>query len=263
MKKLYLVRHAKAASRDSRNPDLGRPLLKKGKQDVRKIAKKLRQNGSRPDVIVSSSANRACQSASIVAKTLGYKKKIVSQNEVYEANQGRLMKIVRKLKDGDNTVMIVGHNPAINELAGSLVKGFDQAIPTSGIVGIDLPVETWTRVRKGLGQLSYFDFPKKKQVQAKLLKKIEQDIASEVTRVVNSALKHFGGDSAAKMNRSVKTASRRVAREFVDSLKARKVSIRPKSQPLPEKKAARKPRKRSVRTGAEKKHEAAPSAAAP
>lgn len=260
MKKLYLVRHAKAAGRDRRTPDLGRPLLKRGKQDAEKIAKKLRQNGRRPDVIVSSSANRARQSASIVAKTLGYKKKIVSRSEVYEADQGQLMKIVRNLEDGDRTVMIVGHNPAINELAGTLVKGFDQAIPTSGIVGIDLPVETWTRVRKGQGQLSYFDFPKKKQVQAKLLKKIEQEIASEVTRVVSSALKHFDGDSAERINRSVKTASRRVAREFVDKLKTRKVSIRTQSQPVPQKKAVRKPRKKPVRARPEKTPEAASSA---
>ena len=68
MKTIYLVRHAKAEKGKVDSPDVKRRLNKKGKNDARRLAKKLLKGGFTPDFLVTSSAKRAVETARIFAK---------------------------------------------------------------------------------------------------------------------------------------------------------------------------------------------------
>jgi len=84
MKRLYLLRHAKSSWKDLTLSDFDRPLNKRGKRDAPLIAKKLKEKGIRPDIIISSPAKRARKTAKIFAKTLHVALK--TEEKLYEAH---------------------------------------------------------------------------------------------------------------------------------------------------------------------------------
>ena len=104
MKTLYLVRHAKASKAKSNSTDSERSLNKKGKTEADKMAKKIPKNGNLPDLIISSPAKRAIQTASRFAKTMHYPSdKIILDENLYKAldasGNDALLKQVLSLDD--------------------------------------------------------------------------------------------------------------------------------------------------------------------
>ncbi len=164
MKTVYLLRHAKAAARGGGAPDFDRSLVKKGKNDVKDMAKRFKNAVSPPALIISSPANRAIETAKLFAEEIGVKKKaIVEDEKIYEQGVTALLNLIKDVDEQFQSIVLVGHNPSFNELAFSLLKDFNENIPKCGIVGIDFDVAHWKDIKKGQGALSYFDHPKKKR----------------------------------------------------------------------------------------------------
>ena len=92
MKKLYIIRHAKSSWKDTALDDFKRPLSKRGRKDAPFMAKKLKQKGVMPDVIISSPATRAKTTAELIAKELNFKKLII--NLIIKQTSGGLIKII-------------------------------------------------------------------------------------------------------------------------------------------------------------------------
>lgn len=226
MKTLYLLRHAKAQSKDSPVSDVERTLLKQGKAQVEKVARKFKKKAKKPGMIVTSSAARAQESARIFAKTLGHKKgKIVTDEHLYGAGSRTLYQLVKGLDDSQDSAVIVGHNPAFDDFAASLVNGFERDIPISGLVGVDLQVEHWKDVRRGRGVVTYFDFPNRKQEQSKLFKALKKEIESDLAESIGKILQSFDTESADKLKKRIKEASKQIASDFVSNLKTHEVEI--------------------------------------
>ena len=161
MKRLLIVRHAKAEKAAPRGGDFDRPLAPRGETDAVEMGRRLARDKTHPDAIITSPAARALATARHIARELDFPwDEIRTVKSIYLADGGTLLEVVRKLDDRAEIALIVGHNPGVSELARSLVRDFAQELPTGAVVAIDLPADTWPGVRRGNGTLRSYDYPK-------------------------------------------------------------------------------------------------------
>lgn len=161
VKRLIVVRHAKAAKAGPRGEDFSRPLAPRGENDAVEMGRRLARCQAHPDAMVTSPAERALATARIIARELDFPwDEIRTAKSAYLADAGTLLDLLRRLADRVETALLVGHNPGISELARELTRNFEQDLPTGAIVSIDLPVDTWAGARRGVGSLRAYDYPK-------------------------------------------------------------------------------------------------------
>ena len=161
MKRLLIVRHAKAEKAAARGGDFARPLSTRGEADAVEMGRRLARGKTHPDAMVASPAERTLATARLIARELDFPwDEINTVKSIYLADVGKLLEMVRTFDDRAEIALIVGHNPGVSELAQSLVKDFAQELPTGAVVAIDLPADTWPGVKRGSGSLRSFDYPK-------------------------------------------------------------------------------------------------------
>jgi phosphohistidine phosphatase len=143
MKTLLLMRHAKSSFKDGDIPDFERPLSKRGEKDAPRMGKLLKDKNLTPDLILSSSAQRASQTAEDVASKCKYEREIVFVNDFYLGEPEAYLNALRDLSD-ENTdiVLIIGHNPGLETLLQVLTDKV-ASLPTSAIAHLEVPVRTW------------------------------------------------------------------------------------------------------------------------
>ncbi len=162
MKTLLLVRHAKSSWDNINLTDIKRPLNKRGKRDAPFMGELLRDHSVMPDLIISSSAERALYTAKILAEKIEYpESKILVNKKIYRAVFRDLFKEIKNLDDSLSTVMIVGHNPELTDFLSSLTNSYVEDIPTAGICMIQLSISSWADIEEGCGKLVSFEYPKK------------------------------------------------------------------------------------------------------
>lgn len=162
MKKFILIRHGKSAWDQPFLDDHDRPLAERGQRDVPKMAQRLKKKGILPDLIISSSALRALDTAKITAKELGYPKKEIKQDpHLYHASPHAMLKILRMQHDSVETLLLFGHNPGLNDLITYLGGDIDN-LPTSGQFGFYLDADSWEELRPERVRFWLMDYPKKK-----------------------------------------------------------------------------------------------------
>ncbi|MEA3336866.1 MAG: histidine phosphatase family protein [Chloroflexota bacterium] len=166
MKKLSLLRHGKSDWAASFDTDYDRPLKERGRRDVPMMGQFFADVDLVPDLLVSSPATRARQTAELFAEAAGYEGTIEWQESIYAASSGALMQVVRGLANEAGHVLLVGHNPGFEELAGCLVgaDGYGLALgvrmPTAAAAHIYLTVERWADCQVDCGQLQWLVSPK-------------------------------------------------------------------------------------------------------
>lgn len=160
MKTLFLMRHAKSSWKDDSLDDHERPLKKRGKKDIKLIAKIMKKNNFDPDLIITSSAVRAKDTADLLAEALGYKGKIIVSDDLYMGEPADYMKILKNIKDKNNSVLMVGHNPGL-EAYLQIIDGEIEALPTAGLGHLLLAIEDWSEITlETMGDLVGFWKPK-------------------------------------------------------------------------------------------------------
>ncbi len=146
MKTLLLVRHAKSSWGDQTLPDHERPLNHRGRRDAPRVGARLRERGVVPDAIVTSTAVRARSTAEILAQALDLGSgRIVEDDRLYGATADGLLDIIRALDDESTSVMLVGHNPEIGELASRLSDEIAE-MPTCAVAEFRFDVADWAEV---------------------------------------------------------------------------------------------------------------------
>jgi len=112
--------------------------------------------------VVCVAAKRAIKTARAYAKKLNYSKEnIITDENIYEASLSDLLDIITQQDDTIASMMIVGHNPTFTQLANYLTdKAFDN-VPTSGVVAVGFPFNSWKQVNEGAGKVLFFEYPKK------------------------------------------------------------------------------------------------------
>ena len=164
MKILLLVRHAKSSWKDPRLSDHQRPLNKRGKKAAPEMARRLKCQGLQPDVIVSSDARRALDTAAAMAEGLNLPKEVIRPiPELYGAASKEILEIVLQFDDSWQQAMVVGHNPGFTELANQFYPQTIANVPTAGVVELRFEASSWRQIRRNNLEFSRFDFPKNKK----------------------------------------------------------------------------------------------------
>jgi phosphohistidine phosphatase len=126
-KRLVLLRHAKSAWPDV--PDHERPLGKRGKRDAPRAGRWLRQAGYLPGLVVCSTSQRTRETWQLAAAELGASPPVRFEPRVYGAGAEKLLDLIRETPDEVETLLVVGHEPAMRELtlllASAVADGSD------------------------------------------------------------------------------------------------------------------------------------------
>jgi len=162
MKTIYLVRHAKSSWKYPDLDDFERPLNKRGRKSAPFMGTILKKLKVAPDLILSSPANRASMTARIIAEKISYPlEKIRFSENIYEFSANALIDVIKHLDDVVNKAMLVGHNPALTDLANYIGDQPISNIPTSGVFCAGLDIPSWAKISDHCGKLKFFEFPKK------------------------------------------------------------------------------------------------------
>jgi phosphohistidine phosphatase len=140
MKTLLLLRHAKAKTSDG--DDFDRSLKKQGKRDARRMGRLLRDQNLLPNLIVSSSAERCRKTVEQVLQDSGYRGETRLSGELYEASADALREYLGRLPNEVNSVLLVGHNPALEELLEPLVGAYTP-LSTAALANVELTLDSW------------------------------------------------------------------------------------------------------------------------
>lgn len=161
MKRLVIVRHAKAEKAGARQRDFDRPLAERGHGDAVEAGRRLARRGVHPGALVSSPARRTLETARLIARELDFPwAEIVLPQEAYAADVSTLLGLVRAIDDRAACAVLVAHNPGVSDLAHALVCGFAAGLPTCAVAAVDLAVDAWALARPGSGRLLFFETPK-------------------------------------------------------------------------------------------------------
>jgi phosphohistidine phosphatase len=145
MKKLIIIRHGKATH--ELMPDRERFLTEKGIKRVAKHAEILKEKNIFPDLIVSSPAVRAYETAKIIAKSLNYNNANIVINEYfYFESMQTVINHLGQLPNDASTVFIVGHNNLWTDLADALSSKDIWHLRTAGIFGVQLDTDDWAEI---------------------------------------------------------------------------------------------------------------------
>ena len=151
MKTLLVLRHAKSSWSEPGLEDHERPLNERGRRDAPRMGDLLREYGLIPDVVLSSDAVRARLKAEPVTLAARYAGEILLDPRLYMASPADIRSLLATVRENAETVMIVGHNPGLEQLVEHLTR-VRHDLPTATLVQIDLPIGQWrdlTRSTRG------------------------------------------------------------------------------------------------------------------
>lgn len=163
MKRLLLLRHAKALPAEDPLADIARPLAARGERDAAWVAERLSRHGLAPHRIIASPAARALNTAKIVAAAVGYPREdIATLHPLYLAEASAIQKIIAAQDARSNSLLVVGHNPGLSELVLELLPSFEaDDLPTAAVVALEYAdAAGWAQIDRAAGRLVYYDFPK-------------------------------------------------------------------------------------------------------
>jgi phosphohistidine phosphatase len=149
MKILLILRHAKSSWKHAELPDYDRPLNKRGKRDALRIGELLRQVDLIPDLILSSSAQRARQTTQAVVDSSGFDGEVRWMERLYAAPAESYLEALRGVDDSLERVMVVGHNPGLEDLL-EVLTGEAETLPTAGLAQVALPIQSWGQLDEGV-----------------------------------------------------------------------------------------------------------------
>lgn len=157
MKQLCIIRHAQAGYPID-GDDFDRTLTQKGQSDALKLGEFLSKQKVFPDCIIASPAQRTMQTAQIIADQLNYQNTIQQNQYIYEAYPQTLEEIIRYTQDNNETLFLIGHNPAISALAYLLANEKYQ-LPPCGIIHITFDTLSWANIHKDNANTIFFHYP--------------------------------------------------------------------------------------------------------
>ena len=162
IKTVFLVRHAKAEPQDAKKSDHDRRLIDKGMRHAEKMASLVAGFRFPPELIYRSSAARAKETATIFAGALKLKDALEVSEDLYSSSAQSYLQKIQKTGDETSAVMLVGHNPVLEDLLVMLTSRspFHCKMPTCGMAIIHFHVTLWSEIRPATGILRSLIYPK-------------------------------------------------------------------------------------------------------
>jgi phosphohistidine phosphatase len=170
MKTVTLFRHAKSGQKnDAAIADLDRPLSKRGAKAAPAMAQVFRKGKLKPDLILCSPSKRTRETLALgVPKAWANNGRVRFEEKVYEASAQTLLKLLRALPEETSHVLIVGHNPGMQDLAILLSKPgtpeleqFMEKLPTAAVASFAFDTERWRGLKPSSGELKLYMTPNK------------------------------------------------------------------------------------------------------
>ncbi len=161
MKTITLLRHAKSSWEYPELSDFDRPLLIKGIRRTDRIGQYLHTQSITPDLILTSGAKRAYETAYIMYEHFAHVPQIRVDETLYQGNTRQITQLIKTIPNALMHVMLVGHNPILTDLANSLCNGpLIDWMPTSSIVRLEFDITGWDAISKNKGRFIEFVKPK-------------------------------------------------------------------------------------------------------
>lgn len=168
MLRLLLLRHSKAERAHAGERDHDRRLAERGRDDAPKLGAYIAKHGFLPDKVVVSTSARTRETWSLAAKAMPGAPKARFDERIYEAEPENLLEVLRETGKSVKTLLMVGHNPGMHELAVQLTASGDldarqrmqEGFPTSGLAVIEFKLDDWDRVHPKSGRLEHFITPR-------------------------------------------------------------------------------------------------------
>lgn len=142
MKELLLYRHAKAEKSAPGEGDRERKLAPRGELQARVMGRMLREAAALPDLVLSSDALRAVETATVTLRESGCGARLQSSSTLYDADPDDLEAELRSIGENAERIMLVGHNPAMEEFAARLIRKRVE-MKTANLVRFSLDIVRW------------------------------------------------------------------------------------------------------------------------
>ena len=165
MRILYLLRHAKSSWVDPTLPDRERPLAPRGRRDAKRVAKLLVRRGIEPELVLCSCAARTRETLELIRPALGAAT-VKLEAELYGASADQLLERIRAVREEVATLMLIGHNPGLQDLAlvlasaGAERERLEVKFPTAALATLTLAERTWRRLDEGGAVLAAYVVPR-------------------------------------------------------------------------------------------------------
>jgi phosphohistidine phosphatase len=168
MRRLLLFRHAKAERSEPGMEDRSRKLVERGRKDAASIGAYMASHALTPDRVMTSPAARTQETWKFAAAAFKPAPAGSAVDQLYDATPHDILDVIRQAPANAHTLLIVGHNPGLHELAVMLVASGDietreqmrEKLPTSGLLIIDFAFDAWTKLHPKSGRLERFITPK-------------------------------------------------------------------------------------------------------
>lgn len=162
-KTLVMIRHAKSSWANPLQSDFERPLNERGEQDAPAMGERLKKHNILPDLIISSTAKRAKQTAKKIGAAVGYDPAKIEWHEtLYHCIPSVFEEVMYDIPDDVQTVFIVAHNPGITGFVNLLSPKFKiDHMPTCAIVACRFEASQWNAFNGAERKVFLFDYPKK------------------------------------------------------------------------------------------------------
>lgn len=159
MKTLFLLRHAKSSWDNASLSDFERTLNARGREAAPRMGRYARELGITPDLVICSPAERAKETCELFSNAAGFDLAPRYDRRIYEASVSRLVDIISEVEDEVGTLLLIGHNPAFEELLERLT-GERERMQTAALARLSLDVKSWKEIREGAGRLESVVRPK-------------------------------------------------------------------------------------------------------
>lgn len=158
MKTILISRHAKSAWDNPGLQDFDRPINDRGHRDAPEMAEKIKRLGHKPDILISSPANRALTTAKYYASL--FDMHISEVPNLYHGMPEHYLEALQELSEDVHTVFLFGHNPGITYIANMIKPGVTDNIPTAGVIVVKSRADLWSHVDWELCSLEKILTPK-------------------------------------------------------------------------------------------------------
>ncbi|NQY41897.1 MAG: histidine phosphatase family protein [Legionellales bacterium] len=153
MKRIVLLRHGIPEQPTNDKSDHSRELLDEGAEQARLVGDQILTEDYTIDLIVTSSARRACETAYALAEKLNYSKSnIVIQDSLYNATVSEILDVITEIDDKYNTVVLVGHNPGFSDCSCFVSGEKNISLSTCNYCIIELS-GNWNEIKENSGKL--------------------------------------------------------------------------------------------------------------
>jgi phosphohistidine phosphatase len=165
VKRLHILRHAKSSWKDTSLADHDRPLAGRGRQAATAMGEYLSAREIEPDVVLCSTAARARETLARIEPALG-RSDIRAERALYGASADDLIASLRQLPAGSESVLVIGHNPGLQDLALALARPSAERealavkFPTAALATLELRIDDWSELGPGSAELLAFVRPR-------------------------------------------------------------------------------------------------------